>query len=104
MSLSLDDLVIDFYNALFERIFSDPFRAKIADRIRRNAVLRQIAETADAASQSLIRFLRNTSLTAQQADDILQGFNVLSDLLKLEDIANANATPESLTDSLLKRI
>ena len=53
---SVEDQVIDFFNTLFERLFSGPFKVQISDRLRRNAVIRQIGESADASSQSLTRF------------------------------------------------
>ena len=46
---------------LFERIFSEPFRQRIPDPIRRKAVIRQIDESADAALQSLTRFFLRTT-------------------------------------------
>jgi len=56
MLLSVGDQVIDFFNIIFKRIFSDQFEVQIPDRLRRNAVIRQIGESADASSQSLTRF------------------------------------------------
>jgi hypothetical protein len=87
MNLPIDEQVIEFYNALFDRIFSQPFQPQIARRLRRNAVLRQVEEAADAASQSLTRFFLNSQLSEQQVAAILGSFSTLSDLLTLQDIA-----------------
>ena len=96
MYAPIDEQVIDFYHALFERVFSEPFRPRINDRLKRNAVIRQVEESADAASQSLTRFFRNERLTAQHVADVLEGFAMLSELLKISDIANPNVTPVSV--------
>jgi len=63
MSTSIDDQIIDFYYVLFEHIFTVPFQSRIAERLRRDAVVRQIQESAGAASQSLTRFFLNQQLT-----------------------------------------
>lgn len=102
MPPSIDDQVIDFYQNLFERIFSEPFREQIAERRKRNTVVRQIEEVADAASQSLTRFFRNQRLGAQETADILDGFSTIGDQLQLADIANPNVTPEGIADRLLE--
>ena len=104
MSTSIAEQVIDFYEGLFRRIFSDAFRPKISDRLKYNAVARQVEEAADAASQSLTRFFRHQNVTEQQTADLLHGFAALADLLKLDDIANPNVTPESKVDELLKHL
>ncbi len=72
-SESLDDDVIVFYDSLFGRIFSVPFRAQIADLSKERAVLRQVEESADAVSQSLIRLLQNERLDPRVATGILGG-------------------------------
>jgi hypothetical protein len=46
----LTDLIVDFYNSLFEKIFFTPFSPRIADRRRRDAVRRQVEEAAGALS------------------------------------------------------
>ena len=102
MNLPIDEQVIEFYNALFDRIFSQPFQLQITQRIRRNAVLRQVEEASDAASQSLTRFFRNSQLSEQQVADILDSFSTLGNLLKLEDVANPNVAPESFAGKLLE--
>lgn len=101
MSTSIDDQVIDFYEALFENIFSKSFQPLIANRLKRNAVIRQVQESADAASQSLIRFFVNQQLTEQQVADILIGFATLNDHLKLDDISRTNVAPETIVEILL---
>lgn len=100
MNLPIDEQVIEFYDVLFGHIFSQPFRIQITQRLRRNAVLRQVAEAADAASQSLTRFFLNSQLSEQQVADILDSFSTLGDLLELQDIANPNVTPESVATKL----
>lgn len=100
---SIDEQVIDFYYELFDRIFTQPFRPTIKERLRRDAVSRQIEEAAGAASQAAIRFFLSEQLTEQQVTRILRGFIHLYDLIKLEDVANPNRTPEALVDEILKR-
>jgi hypothetical protein len=95
------DQVVDFYYTFFDRIFSEPFRARIAERLKRDAVIRQVQDSAGAASQSLTRFFRNEQLNKQQVADMLDGFATLGNRLKLDDIANPNVTPETLVDALL---
>jgi hypothetical protein len=103
MPAATADQVVDFFDDLFARIFSDAFRPQIEDVLRRKAVTRQVEEAADAASQSLTRFFRNQQLTEQQAADILAGFTPLRSLLKLADISNPNVTPEAVVENLLAR-
>jgi hypothetical protein len=66
-----DDEVIDFYDSAFGRIFSVPFRAQIAGRLKAKAVIRQVEESADAASHSLIRLFQNLRLDSRVVTDIL---------------------------------
>lgn len=101
MASPIEDQVVDFYNELFEQVFSERFRPQIAERIRRNAVIRQIDEAADAASQSLTRFFVNEQLTELQAVNILNGFANLASLLALDRIARPNLAPESVVEELL---
>ena len=98
MVTSIADQVIDFYNGLFDKIFSEPFRPQITDRIRRNAVVRQVEESADAASQSLIRFFLNEQLTETQVANVLSGFAELHRLLNL-----ANSWADSLEKATATR-
>ncbi len=104
MAEPIADRVIDFYSALFRRVFSDRFEPKILDRLKRKAVARQVEEAADAASQSLTRFFLNEQLTEACVAEILAGFSDLGNLLILDDIANPNVTPESLVEALLPRV
>jgi hypothetical protein len=100
----IDDQMVDFFQALFNAIFSEPFRVRIKERLKRNQVIRQIEEAADAASQSLTRFLRNEQLTEAQVECVLGSLSPLTGLLSLDDIANASVTPESLVAELLPRL
>jgi len=101
MNTAITEKVVDFCTELFERIFSEPFRSRIAEPLRRRAVVRQIEESADAASQSLTRFFLNQKLTEKQVAAILDNFAPLLDRLKLDDIANPNVTPEAVVEGLL---
>lgn len=100
MPTPIVDQVVDFYYALFNRIFCETFRLRISERLKRDAVLRQVQDSASAASQSLTRFFLNEQLTEQQVAEILAGLGPVGDLLKLEDIANANVTPEEVVNTL----
>jgi hypothetical protein len=101
MEPTIVDQVVDFYYVLFDRIFSEPIRPRIAERLKRDAVIRQVEDAAGAASQSLTRFFLNRQLSEQQVADILDGFTTLRNLLKLDDIANPNETPEGIADVLI---
>lgn len=101
MPTPIVDQVVDFYYALFESVFSEPFRPRVAERLRRDAVTRQVAESAAAASQSLTRFFVNLELDETQVGGVLTGFAPLRERLKLADIANSNIPPESLVENLL---
>lgn len=101
MAVAIADQVVDFFDELFGRVFSDAFRPRIREVLRRKAVIRQVEEAADSASQSLTRFFRNQQLTEQQAANILKGFAPLSGTLTLEQISNPNVTPESVVKELL---
>ncbi len=101
MHTPIDEQVIDFYYALFDRVFSEPFRPRIKDRLKRNAVIRQVEESADAASQALTRLFLNEQLTKQHVAAVLEGFAILGELLELDDIANPNVTPEVVVEKLL---
>jgi hypothetical protein len=102
MATAVGDQVVAFFEDLFGRVFSDAFRPNIHDVLRRKAVIRQVDEAADAASQSLTRFFRNQQLTEQQAANILEGFASLSNSLTLEQISNPNVTPEAVVKELLE--
>ncbi|KJV06820.1 NACHT N-terminal Helical domain 1-containing protein [Methylocucumis oryzae] len=96
------DQVIGFFSEHFERIFGDPFRQAIQETLRRKAVLRQIDESADAASQSLTRLLVNEQLDNNEATCLLQGLASAVGMLDLERIANPNISPEALVSELLQ--
>lgn len=100
---SVDEQVIDFYYELFDRIFTQPFRPKINDRLRKDAVARQVQEAAGAASQALTRFFESEQLSENQVTKVLQGFGLLLDSISIADIANPNDTPEALVEQLLER-
>lgn len=102
MLAPVDDQVVDCYYALFDRLFSQPFATRIAERLRRDAVVRQVQEAAGAASQSLTLFLTTQQLTPQQTADLLCGFTPLPQLLTLDGLAHANATPEAMVETLLR--
>jgi len=99
MPASIDEQVIDFCQGLFRRVFSGPFRPRIPERLKRNAVIRQVEESADAASQSLTRFLLN-----EQVATVLAGFTRLGDLLQLSDVANPNVPPEAVVARVLAEL
>ncbi len=100
---SVDEQVIDFHYELFDRIFTQPFRPQIKERLRQDAVARQVQEAAGAASQAVTRFFVSQQLTEAQVAEILRGFSFLPNLIKLEDIANPNRTPEALVEELLNK-
>ena len=54
MASSIDDRVLNFYDELFDRLFSEPFRAILTERRRLNPVIRQVEEAAEAASSSAV--------------------------------------------------
>lgn len=98
---STDEQVIDFHYELFDCIFTKPFRPKITDRLRRDAVARQVQEAAGAASQALTRFFQSEQLTTRQVKEILRGFESIYGFINLEDIGNPNRTPEALVEEFL---
>ena len=104
MASTILDQTVDFYYGLFDRIFSEPFRSRITDRLKRDAVIRQVEESAAAASRSLTRFFLNERLTEQQVAEVLSAFTALPNFLKLDDIANPNVTPEEVVDDLLPQL
>jgi hypothetical protein len=57
MSEALRNLAVELFADTFERLFTDPLRARISDLTRRRRVSRQIGEVSDAAAQGLARFL-----------------------------------------------
>ncbi len=101
MNTGITERVVNFYTEVFDRIFSEPFRSGISDTLRRRAVVRQIEESADAASQSLTRFFLNQKLTEQQVVAVLALIDPLLARLKLDDIASPNISPEAVAENLL---
>ncbi len=104
MHAPIDDQMVDFFHDRFNAIFSEPFRVRIKEPLKRNQVIRQVDETADAASQSLTRFFRNERLTEAQVASVLESLSHLADRLSLDRIANANVTPESLVAELVPEL
>ena len=104
MPSTVDDQVIDFYYDLFDHIFSAPFRAAIPQRRKRNTVIRQVEEAADAASQSLSRFFQNEQLSELEVAELLEHLADIAELLTLKDISRANVTPEAVVDDLLQKL
>jgi hypothetical protein len=98
---SVGDQVIDFFNIIFKRIFSDQFEVQIPDRLRRNAVIRQIEEASDASSQSLTRFFLNQKITPQQVEDIIKGLETPTSNIEFSHINSSYYTPETYVDQLL---
>ena len=90
MPAAITDQVVDFYYKLFNRIFSEPFRSRITERLKRDAVIRQIEDAAGAASQSLTRFFLNEQLNERQVASVLRGFSKLKARLTLADTASSN--------------
>jgi hypothetical protein len=104
MQSPIDDQMVDFFQSLFDAIFSEPFRVRIKERLKRNQVIRQVEEAADAASQSLTRFFRNERLTEAQVASVLESLSPLAGLLSLDRISNASVTPESLVAELVPEL
>jgi len=98
----ITDQVVDFYNALFLKVFLDSFNAGIQDRRRRDAVGFQVLEAAGAASQSLERFFLSQRLTNSQVDCVLGSLEFVGGNLTLEQIANPYTQPETVVHELLK--
>jgi hypothetical protein len=66
MEQRIDNLVVEFFDGLFQRVFSDKFETRISQRRKLQEVTRQVQESADAASQSLTRFFLNQQLKEEQ--------------------------------------
>ncbi len=103
-SMEIVDQVVDFYHDLFDRIFSQTFSPLITERLKRNGVIRQVQESADAASQSLTQFFLNQHISETEVGTILGSFSSLPDLIELEDISRTTGTPESMAEQLLTEI
>lgn len=104
MSSPVENQVIEFFAALFESIFSAPFRAGIAEKQKSRAVIRQVEEAADAASQSLTRFLKSEKLPASRVALVLEALRPLGELLSLEDPSSTYTNPEDLAIRLAEKL
>ena len=104
MSVPVEDQVVELFAALFESIFSAPFRAGIVEKRKSRAVIRQVDEAADAASQSLSRFLKNEKLPAAKVALVLEALRPLGGLLSLEDLSSTYTNPEDLAIRLSEKL
>ncbi len=104
MALPIEDQVVGFFDAFFGSVFSAPFQARITQPLKRRALVRQVEEAADAASQSLTRFFVNQQLAEAEVEEILGGFSRLGELLDLERVGNPNVTPEEVAAQLLEEL
>ena len=95
------DKTIDFYYDLFGQLFSRPFAAEIRERLKRDAVSRQVQESAGAASQALIRFFESKELRDGEVHRMLAALAPLGQLLDLEDVSNPNLAPEAVIEAKL---
>lgn len=102
MPESIETQVVEFYSTLFERIFVDSFRGRLTRTLKLRAVVRQVEESADAASQSLTRFFLNQKTSPGEVCGILRGLSVLGSRLELENIANPSVMPETVAETLLE--
>ena len=98
----ITDQVVDFYDALFLKVFFESFGARIPDRRRRDAVRSQALEASGAASQSLERFFVSQRLTSSQVACVLGSLEFVGGSLTLEQIANPYTQPETVVEELLK--
>lgn len=101
---SIDDQVLDFYDGLFGKIFSEPFRQRINERRRLSPVIRQVEESTEAASSSLTRFFLSQKLSDEIVKNILESFSGISNFLVLENISNPNVTTEEIVENLLTQL
>ncbi|MFN8634032.1 MAG: NACHT domain-containing protein [Chloroflexota bacterium] len=104
MAASIEDQVVDYFQRLFSRLFGEPFSARLADqRLRRNAVLRQVDESADAASEALTRLFLNREIPADDVESLLQTIEAASDHLTADELTNSLVVPETIVEDLLDR-
>ena len=104
MPAPIEDQVVEFYYDLFDRIFTEPFSQRIRQRLKRDAVKRQVEESAGAASQSLTLFFNTQETPENIAAEILESCAAVPSFVALEDIANPNVPPETLVDDLLGKL
>ncbi|MDC3952782.1 NACHT domain-containing protein [Polyangium jinanense] len=96
------DLVVDFYQELFRSLFSSPFAEDLRrERLKRDAMRRQVEEVANAASQSVVRLFMTEELNEPQVRAIVEGWAALSSTLRLPDVSTSGSNPEELTERLL---
>ena len=100
MEKTTEDIVVDFYYDLFCQLFSARFKTGITRRLRRDAVVRQIQESAGAASQSLTRFFENQQVPPPEVETMLAAMVCIAGSLSFEDISNPNVVPETLLDQV----
>ena len=99
MEKTTEDIVVDFYYDLFCQLFSARFKTGITRRLRRDAVVRQIQESAGAASQSLTRFFENQQVPPPEVETMLAAMVCIAGSLSFEDISNPKpAKPEPNRD------
>ena len=101
MSTSIDDRVLEFYEELFERIFTVPFLKEIERHRDRGRVRRQIEELASAASQSLHLFF--SQLEIENPDLFLNGIQKSFSAQGLEDFLAVNNAPEVFAANVLEQ-
>ncbi|GAB6042664.1 NACHT domain-containing protein [Endothiovibrio diazotrophicus] len=101
---SVEDQVVDYYQALYETLFHAPFADEIRARIQRNAVRRQVESAADAASRALTRFFTLQQIDEAAVAGMLAAIAPLDRRLTLEALANPNVSPESLVETLLPHL
>jgi len=92
----------DFFNDLFEYLFSGLYES-LPSRLDQRRVERQVSELADAASQSLARFLGTKEFDAADVDAILAAFSAVRKHLNRDRLANPNESPDVVADELLKK-
>lgn len=101
---AIGDQVVDFYYRLFEYVFAAPFRPLIAERLKRDRIVRAVQEAAGAASQAVTRFFENEKLSNEDAADILAGMGNLAALVDAECLENPNLTPEPFVEEVVPKL
>jgi hypothetical protein len=96
--------IIGFYEGVFHAIFTDAFSPGIEDPFKAKDVRRRVEESADAASQALVRFARNQRLSDEEVQCLLEGLGELRTLIRWEDISNPNVTPEEVVEKVLPKM
>ena len=102
MAASIEDQVVDYFHRLFDRLFGAPFSERLADqRLKRNAVLRQVEESADASSQALTRFFLNREIPPDEVELVLDDLETIGKLLSAGYLTNSLVAPESVVAQLI---